>query len=215
MSGRKVGRSFLLLCTVGTPFSAAYTVPIFWGEFMTIKILVASALLLNGLMWTAPVSAQSIPAPQSAGPRSVPSPQPKTATSKSSASKPTASPAKKGSGKPLVYLNDARSSKSSAASENQKSEIANAFEQNCSSVELTDDQAKAGYQMTVEQEADRKGLKNAFGLTNVMHKMTLVTVTSKSGKSVFSQSGHSTTQLVNGACTAIANGTPAVNVAER
>lgn len=181
---------------------------------MTTKIL-AAALLLNGLIWTAPASAQSTPTAQTARPRSVPSPQPKTATSKSSTSKSTASPAKKASGKPFVYLNDARSSKSSAASENQKSEIVNAFEQNCSSVELTDDRAKAGYQVTVEEETGRKGWKNAFGLTNVMHKMILVTVTSKSGKSVFSQSGHSTTQLVNGACTAIANGTPAVNVAER
>ena len=68
---------------------------------------------------------------------------------------------------------------------------------------LVFDQAKAGYQMTVEQEADHKGLKDAFGLTDAMHKINLVTVTSKSGELVFSQSGHSTTQLVDGACTAI------------
>jgi hypothetical protein len=181
---------------------------------MTIKI-VAAALLLKGLISIAPASAQSGVAQQSGAPHSVPSPQPKPASSKAVTPKSSASSAKKAPPKPLVYLDDARSSKSSGASANQKFELLTAFEQNCSSVALTDDKAKASYQVTVERDASSKGFKTAFGLTNTIHKMNLATVTNKSGKLIFSQSAHSTTQLMDGACTAIVNGTPAVNVAEK
>ncbi len=47
-------------------------------------------------------------------------------------------------------------------------------------------------------------MKTAFGLANVVHKTNKIEVTSKSGKEVFSESGHSTNQLVKDACAAMA-----------
>ena len=77
---------------------------------------------------------------------------------------------------------------------------------------LTDQKAKAGYDVSLEREPGSKGVKTVFGLTNVVHKTNKIEVTSKSGKEVFSESGHSTNQLVKDACAAMA--TPPTKVAQ-
>jgi hypothetical protein len=138
----------------------------------------------------------------------------KSTAAKSSAPKSAAAKTKKSPSKPLVYIEDNRSSKTADASANQKSQssdVVKAFQQNCPSVELTESKGKAGYQVTMEREPGSKGVKSAFGLTNVVHKTNKIEVTSKSGKELFSETGHSTSQLVKDACTAI--GTPGTKVA--
>jgi len=166
----------------------------------------------------------------------------KSATAKAAAkpaSKPAATTAKKSPPKPLVYVADNRNpaktadtsasktadssakktaastGKASDASASQKplsSDVTKAFQQNCPNVTLTADKSKAGYDVIFEREPGTKGVKGAFGLTNAVHKTTKIEVTSKSGKELFSETGHSTGQLVKDACTAI--GTPGTKLAK-
>jgi hypothetical protein len=100
----------------------------------------------------------------------------------------------------------------SASGKPQNREVVKAFEQSCPDVTLTEQKAKAGYDVSVEREPGSKGVKTVFGLTNVVHKTNKIEVTSKSGKEVFSESGHSTNQLVKDACAAMA--TPPTKVAQ-
>jgi hypothetical protein len=111
----------------------------------------------------------------------------------------------------VVYLGDDVNSGgtsaapgASASAKPQNREVAKAFEQSCPDVALTEQKAKAGYDVSLEREPGSKGVKTVFGLTNVVHKTHKIEVTSKSGKEVFSESGHSTDQLVKDACAAIA-----------
>jgi hypothetical protein len=186
----------------------------------------ATGLLRSGLIFSligaAPALAQSALAQQTTGQQSS-----KTSTAKSASTKPaapkSAAAAKKSPPKPLVYIEDNRSSKTadasasksadaSASKKPQNSDVVKAFQQNCPSVALTDSKAKAGYQVTVEREPGGKGVKSAFGLTNAVHKTSKIEVTSKSGKELFSETGHSTSQLVKDACTAL--GTPGTKLAK-
>jgi hypothetical protein len=110
---------------------------------------------------------------------------------------------------------NASASKTTAAAPTQKplsADVTKAFQQNCPNVALTEDKAKAGYDVIFEREPGAKGVKGAFGLTNAVHKTTKIEVTSKSGKELFTESGHSTGQLVKDACTAI--GTPGTKLAK-
>lgn len=191
--------------------------------------LLLSGLVLIGLIGAAPVMAQSALAKQGT----------KTSTAKSTAakpaSKPAAAPAKKVPPKPLVYVEDERSAPKTDASSSKpadasvkkasdsstsrtpspkplSSDLTKAFAQNCPSVALTDSKAKAAYEVTLEREPGAKGVKSAFGLTNAVHKTSKIEVMSKTGKELFSETGHSTGQLVKDACTAI--GTPGTKVAK-
>ncbi len=141
----------------------------------------------------------------------------KSARPKSAAAKPAA--AKKAPPKPVAYLgggaNSGETSTAPGASASGKPmnrEVAKAFEQSCPDVTLTEEKAKAGYDVTLKREPGSKGVKTVFGLTNVVHKTNKIEVTSKNGKEVFSESGHSTNQLVKDACAAMA--TPATKVAK-
>ncbi len=95
------------------------------------------------------------------------------------------------------------SSASSAKPKLQNADVVKAFQQNCPGIALSEDKKKAGYDVTFEHEPGSKGVKTAFGLTNTVHKTSKIEVTSKSGKEVFSETGHSTNQLVKDACAAI------------
>jgi hypothetical protein len=134
----------------------------------------------------------------------------KTADSKSadaSASKPADASVKKAS--------DTSANKTSNAPASQKplsADLTKAFAQNCPSVALTDSKSKAAYEVMLEREPGSKGVKSAFGLTNAVHKTSKIEVMSKTGKELFSETGHSTGQLVKDACTAI--GTPGTKVAK-
>lgn len=98
---------------------------------------------------------------------------------------------------------------SSAASEKPLSaDVTKAFAQNCPSVALTSSKSKAAYEVTFEREPGSKGVKSAFGL----RKASKIEVTSRSGKELFSENGHSTGQLVKDACTAM--GTPGTKIAK-
>jgi hypothetical protein len=142
----------------------------------------------------------------------------KSATPKSAALKPAA--VKKAPPKPIVYVDDgvnggATATASGADSKTgkpQNREVVKALEQSCPDVTVTEQKAKAGYDVTLEREPGSKGVKTVFGLANVVHKTNKIEVTSKSGKEVFSESGHSTNQLVKDACAAIA--TPPTKVAK-
>lgn len=194
-----------------------------------------SGLILSGLIWAAPGSAQSALAQQSTQQSSTASttksattkPAAKS-TTKSTSAKP-ATTAKKTPPKPLVYIDDERSVKAADASTTktatassskaaqptspkQSADLTKAFQQNCPSVGLTDSKAKAAYEVTFQREPGAKGVKGAFGLTNAVHKTSKIEVLSKTGKELFSETGHSTNQLVKDACTAI--GTPGVKVAK-
>lgn len=141
-------------------------------------------------------------------------PKASTATTKpvtptSTAAKPAA--AKKAPAKPVVYVGDGLSSAgtsaapgASANAKPQNRDVVKAFEQSCPDVTLTEQKAKAGYDVSLEREPGSKGVKTVFGLTNVVHKTNRIEVTSKSGKEVFSETGHSTNQLVKHACAAMA-----------
>lgn len=195
-----------------------------------------SGLILSGLMWAAPGSAQSALAQQSTQQSSTASATKSTTgkpaakpTTKSTAAKPATS-AKKAPPKPLVYIDDERSVKPADASTTktatgssskaaqpsttpkQSADLTKAFQQNCPSVGLTDSKAKAAYEVTFQREPGAKGVKGAFGLTNAVHKTSKIEVLSKTGKELFSETGHSTNQLVKDACTAI--GTPGLKVAK-
>jgi len=111
----------------------------------------------------------------------------------------------------VVYLGDGVNSGgttaapgASANAKPQNREVVKAFEQSCPDVTLTEQKAKAGYDVSLEREPGSKGVKTVFGLTNVVHKTNKIEVTSKSGKEVFSETGHSTNQLVKDACAAMA-----------
>jgi hypothetical protein len=98
-----------------------------------------------------------------------------------------------------------------AASTTEKplsADVTKAFQQNCPSVALTDSKAKAAYDVMFERDPGSKGVKSAFGL----HKASKIEVMSKTGKELFSETGHSTGQLVKDACTAI--GTPGTKIAK-
>ena len=95
------------------------------------------------------------------------------------------------------------SSASSAKPKMQNADVVKAFQQNCPGIALSEDKKKAGYDVTFEHEPGSKGVKTAFGLTNTVHKTSKIEVTSKSGKEVFTETGHSTNQLVKDACAAI------------
>jgi glucose/arabinose dehydrogenase len=218
----------------------------------TAKKLV-SGLVLSGLIYAAPALAQSALAQQSTTQQgsknsttsaSTAKPgAPKSATAKPTTSKSTTA-AKKAPPKPLVYVEDNRSTKTADASGSKSSnpstsknasgstaktttvsarkdsdtsasqkplsaDVTKAFAQNCPSVALTDSKSKAAYDVTFERDPSSKGVKSAFGL----HKSNRIEVMSKGGKELFSESGHSTGQLVKDACTAI--GTPDVKVAKK
>ncbi len=190
--------------------------------------LVLSGLVLIGLIGAAPAMAQSALAQQST----------KTSTAKSPAAKPAAkpaaAPAKKSPPKPLVYVMDNRNvSKSADASASKpgdgsvkkasatsaskpisqvSADVTKAFAQNCPSVALTDSKAKAEYDVIFDREPGGKGVKSGFGLANAVHKTSKIEVTNRGGKELFSETGHSTGQLVKDACTAI--GTPGTKVAK-
>lgn len=143
-----------------------------------------------------------------------------TSVAKPTTAKPVA---KKVPPKPVVYLDDApkggandgtavASGGDSKSGKSQNRDMAKAFEQSCPDVTVTDQRAKAGYDVTLEREPGSKGVKTVFGLTNVVHKTNRIEVTGKGGKEVFSESGHSTNQLVKDACAAMA--TPPVKVAK-
>jgi hypothetical protein len=87
-------------------------------------------------------------------------------------------------------------------------DVTKAFQQNCPSVALTDSKSKAAYDVMFERDPGSKGVKSAFGL----HKASKIEVMSKTGKELFSETGHSTGQLVKDACTAI--GTPGTKIAK-
>jgi hypothetical protein len=153
----------------------------------------------------------------------------KTTTAKPAAPTTAATTAKKSPPKPLVYVEnpvaksaDASASKSandstdkstkptvvkasdtSAKQKPQNADVAKAFQQNCPGIALSDDKKKAGYNVVFEREPGSKGVKTAFGLTNTVRKTNRIEVTTKSGKEVFSETGHSTSQLVKDACAAI------------
>jgi hypothetical protein len=95
------------------------------------------------------------------------------------------------------------SSASSAKPKMQNADVVKAFQQNCPGVALSEDKKKAGYDVTFEHEPGSKGVKTAFGLTNAVHKTSKIEVTSKTGKEVFTETGHSTNQLVKDACATI------------
>ena len=189
----------------------------------------ATGLLLSGLICAAPAMAQSALAQRSGAQQGS-----KTSTAKSATAKPapakSAAAAKKSAPKPLVYVEDNRKTadsstttaggtsakKPSGASASQKtlsSDIAKAFQQNCPDVALTESKARAAYDVTFEREPGNKGVKSAFGLTNAVHKTSKIEVMNKSGKELFSETGHSTGQLVKDACTAI--GTPGTKIAKK
>src|SRR5260370_37626085 len=212
---------------------------------VTVKRL-AKGLVLSGLISAPPVLAQSALAQQGTTQQSskTSTTTAKPATTKPTASKSTATTAKKSPPKPLVYVEDDRSvkttdapagrtadasgskpvnasaSKTGAASTKKtadtstgpkplSADLTKAFQQNCPSAALTDRKTKSEYDVAFEHESNSKGVKTAFGL----HKTNKIEVMNKSGKELFSESGHSTGQLVKDACTAI--GTPSVKVAKK
>lgn len=87
-------------------------------------------------------------------------------------------------------------------------DVTKAFAQNCPSVDLTASKSRAAYEVTLDREPGGKGVKSAFGL----RKSNRIEVSSKSGKELFSETGHSTGQLVKDACTTM--GTPTTKIAK-
>lgn len=205
----------------------------------TIAKKLATGLVLSGLIYAAPALAQSALAQQSTTQQGSKSSATSSSTAKSTASKSTtsksASTAKKTPPKPLVYVEDDRSTKTADASTSKNTsgstgktanvsakkpaatsaspkpvsaDVTKAFAQNCPSVTLTESKSKAAYNVTFERDPNSKGVKSAFGL----HKGSKIEVMSKGGKELFSESGHSTGQLVKDACTSM--GTPGLKVAK-
>jgi len=131
-------------------------------------------------------------------------------TGDASASKPVNASAKTGDGSASKsgVASTKKAADASASPKLLSADLTKAFQQNCPSVALTESKAKAAYDVTFEHDPGSKGVKTAFGL----HKANKIEVMSKSGKELFSESGHSTGQLVKDACTAI--GTPGVKVAK-
>jgi hypothetical protein len=114
----------------------------------------------------------------------------------------------------VVKASDSYAKPSSAKPKLQNADVVKAFQQNCPGIALSDDKKKAGYDVMFEHEPGSKGVKTAFGLTNTVHKTSKIEVTSKSGKEVFSETGHSTSQLVKDACAAI-EAPPATKIAKK
>jgi hypothetical protein len=153
----------------------------------------------------------------------------KTTAAKPTAPATAAATAKKGPPKPVVYIDnptskpaDVSTSKSAndstdkstkptvvkasdtpAKQKPQNADVVKAFQQNCPGIALSEDKKKAGYNVAFEREPGSKGVKTAFGLTNTVRKTNRIEVTTKSGKEVFSETGHSTSQMVKDACAAI------------
>lgn len=131
-------------------------------------------------------------------------------TGDASASKPVNASAKAGdtsaskSGVPSTKT----STGASVSAKPLSADLTKAFAQNCPSVALTESKTRAAYEVTFGRDPGSKGVKTAFGL----HKSNKIEVMSKTGKELFSESGHSTGQLVKDACTAI--GTPGLKVAK-
>lgn len=208
-----------------------------------------TGLALSGLIYAAPALAQSALAQQSTTQQGSKSSTTSASTAKSGTPKSTApksttaTTAKKAPPKPLVYVEDDRSTKTADASTSKTGEtsgpknangttgkttsvsakkpsatsaspkpvsadMTKAFAQNCPSVALTESKSKAAYNVTFERDPSSKGVKSAFGL----HKGSKIEVMSKGGKELFSESGHSTGQLVKDACTSM--GTPGLKVAK-
>jgi hypothetical protein len=102
-------------------------------------------------------------------------------------------------------------SKTTPAASTEKplsADVTKAFQQNCPSVTLTESKSRAAYDVTFDREPGSKGVKSAFGL----RKASRIEVMSKTGKELFSETGHSTGQLVKDACTAM--GTPGTKIAK-
>ena len=96
-----------------------------------------------------------------------------------------------------------KASDTSAKQKPQNADVVKAFQQNCPGIALSDDKKKARYDVVFEREPGSKGVKTAFGLTNTVRKTSRIEVTTNSGKEVFSETGHSTSQMVKDACAAI------------
>jgi hypothetical protein len=126
-------------------------------------------------------------------------------------SKPTGASVKKASDT-TASKSAGSTAKASTSPKPVSADLTKAFQQNCPSVSLTEEKSKAGYNVTFEREPGSKGVKSAFGLTNAVHKTSKIEVMNKSGKELFSETGHSTGQLVKDACTVI--GTPVTKIAK-
>jgi cytoskeletal protein RodZ len=131
-------------------------------------------------------------------------------TGDTSASKPVNASAKAGdtSASKSGVAPTKTSTGASASPKPLSADLTKAFAQNCPSVALTESKTKAAYEVMFGRDPGSKGVKTAFGL----HKSNKIEVMSKTGKELFSESGHSTGQLVKDACTAI--GTPGLKVAK-
>ncbi len=130
------------------------------------------------------------------------------------ASKPTNASVKKASttSSSKTAASSGKTPSTAASQKPLSTDLTKAFQQNCPSVGLTDSKAKADYDVTLEREPGGRGVRSAFGLTNAVHKTSKIEVMNKSGKELFSETGHSTGQLVKDACTAI--GTPGTKLAK-
>jgi hypothetical protein len=124
----------------------------------------------------------------------------KSANASASTEKPTTDKSTKPT---VVKASDSSAKPGSAKPKLQNADVVKAFHQNCPGIALSEDKKKAGYDVMFEHEPGSKGVKTAFGLTNTVHKTSKIEVTSKNGKEVFSETGHSTSQLVKDACAAI------------
>ena len=209
--------------------------------------LMLSGLISAALAFAQPALAQQSTAQQGSKSSTTSASTAKPGAPKSTPAKPATSKsttaAKKAPPKPLVYVEDNRSTKNADASGSKSgdastsksasgstakaatvsakkpsdtsasqkplsADVTKAFAQNCPSVALTATKSKAAYNVTFERDPASKGVKSAFGL----RKGSRIEVMNRGGKELFSESGHSTGQLVKDACTAI--GTPDVKVAQ-
>jgi hypothetical protein len=102
----------------------------------------------------------------------------------------------------------AGTSKSVTPEKELSADVTKAFSQNCPSVQLTASKSRAAYEVTLDRGPGSRGVKSAFGL----RKTSRIDVMSKGGKELFSETGHSTNQLVKDACTTI--GSPTTRIAK-
>ena len=130
-------------------------------------------------------------------------------TADATTSKPATASVKNASATSASKSAASKSTPAAATTEKPLSaDVTKAFQQNCPSVALTESKSKAAYDVMFERDPGSKGVKSAFGL----HKASKIEVMSKTGKELFSETGHSTGQLVKDACTAI--GTPGTKIAK-
>lgn len=129
----------------------------------------------------------------------------------SASSKTDASAGKSGTAtvKKASATSASKSANASASQNAVSADVTKAFQQNCPSVALTESKSKAEYDVTFDREPGSKGVKSAFGL----RKASKIEVMSRSGKELFSENGHSTSQLVKDACTTM--GTPSTKIAKK